>query len=97
MLRSVVLAMAVCACGDQAVNDLRVVRDEVCECDTSACGEAALKKVPQGNIKADHRMQQVANEMLACMAKLYLKDRPSTDPDAPTSPGSAAPASAGKP
>ena len=43
----------------------------------------------------------LASEMLACMAKLYLKDRPKTGPDEeappPTSPGSAAPASAKKP
>lgn len=96
-LRCAVIAMALAACRNKSLDELRVVRDEVCACKTTACGEEALKRVPQGDVKADHRMQELANEMLSCMAKLYLRDRPSTDPDAPSAPGSADPASARTP
>lgn len=94
------IAIALGGCRDKALEELERVRDEVCACKTAACGEEAMKKVPQQEVKPNHRAQALANEMLGCMAKLYLKDRPTTDPDseAPsTSPGSAEPASAGTP
>lgn len=99
MLRFVVIAVALLGCGDKQLETLEAIRDEVCACKTPACGEAAMKKVPQDKLESNRKMQRVANEMLDCMAKLYVQDRPSTDPDAeePTSPGSADPASAEMP
>ncbi|HLL21248.1 MAG TPA: hypothetical protein VK427_03905 [Kofleriaceae bacterium] len=94
MHRLVVIAF-VAACGDPQLERLQVVKDEVCACKTAACGEAAMKKVPQDKHTSAPRLQRVANDMLDCMAKLYDESRPTTDPDAETpdvsSPGSAAP------
>ena len=88
MVRWLVIAVALAGCGDKQLEELRAVRDEVCACKTPACGEAAMKKVPQGTIKSTHAMQRVANEMLDCIAKLS-ETRPTTDPDAPEeAPGS---------
>jgi len=99
MVRCLVIAIALLGCGDKQLETLEAVRDEVCACKTPACGEAAMKKVPQDKLESNRKMQHVAHAMLDCLAKLYDADRPSTDPDAeaPTSPGSAAPASAGTP
>ena len=99
MVRCLVIAIALLGCGDKQLETLEAVRDEVCACKTPACGEAAMKKVPQDKLESNRKMQRVAHDMLDCMAKLYDEGRPSTDPDAdePTSPGSAAPASAETP
>ena len=106
MVRFVVLAVAVLvgACGDKQLESLEAIKGEVCACKTPACGEAAMKKIPQGEIKSTHKMQKVASAIHDCMAKLYDAQRPSTDPDSEvpeptetsgsaTSPGSADPAS----
>ena len=103
MSRALVIAAALAAlgalgalgagCRDARLAKLREIRDEVCACKAPACGEAAMKRVPQDKAEADHRAQKIANEMLECLAKLYIADRPSTDPDAeapatPEAPGS---------
>ena len=41
-----------------------------------------MKRVPQDAIESDHRTQKIAREMLECLAKLYVAERPTTDPDA---------------
>ena len=82
MVRSLVIAVALIGCGDNQLDELETIRDEVCACKTPACGEAALKKVRQDKIKSSHKMQRVANEMLTCMSKLSEAGRPTTDPDA---------------
>ncbi len=103
MFRFFVIAVALVGCQDEQLTQVESIRDEVCACKTVACGEAAMKRVPQDKIKSTHKMQTVANAMLDCMARLYDETRPTTDPDAepaaaePTSPGSAAPASAKTP
>lgn len=107
MLRPVVIAVALLAgagCRDEALEQMRALKLEVCACKDVACGEAAMKKIPQGNVPSDHRTQAVARQLLDCMAKLYAKDQPVTDPDAEaepagsaTTPGSADPASARTP
>lgn len=74
------IAVALLGCRDGKLEELRSLKSEVCKCDTVQCGEEAMKRVPK--YEANHRTQAIANEMIACMAKLYLKDRPSTDPDA---------------
>jgi len=94
MARALVIAIAflVGGCRDKDLEQLKTIRDEVCACRAASCGEAAMKKVPQHDVKSNHRAQALANEMLACMAKLYLRDRPTTDPDAEPAAGSAEPA-----
>jgi hypothetical protein len=84
MVRWFVIAIALSACGDKQLEALEDVRDEVCACKTPECGEAALKKVPQGTIKTSQKMRRVAAEMMDCVAKLNEAQRPSTDPDAET-------------
>jgi hypothetical protein len=80
--RVLVIAIALAGCRDGDLEELRSIKTEVCKCDTVECGEAAMKRVPK--FPANARTQAVANEMMACVAKLYLKSRPSTDPDAET-------------
>ena len=70
-------------CDDREANKLAQIRNEVCACKTSKCGEAALAKVPSKNIKSTLKSQRVAREMLDCLSELYKADRPTTDPDAP--------------
>jgi hypothetical protein len=82
MVRCFVIAVALIGCGDKQLEELQAIRDEVCACKTPACGEAALKKVPQGTLESSHKMQRVAGEMMDCIAKLNEAERPSTDPDA---------------
>jgi hypothetical protein len=96
VLRVFTLVIALCGCRDADLQHVKAVRDEVCLCKTVGCGEDAMKKLPSHNVKATRRQQTLANEMLTCMSKLYLKDRPTTDPDA-TSHGSSDPASARTP
>jgi hypothetical protein len=86
MLRAFVIVVALCACRDRELEQVKAVRDEVCACKTSGCGEEAMKKLPASAAKPSHRQTALANEMLTCMAKLYLKDRPITDPDTPKPP-----------
>jgi hypothetical protein len=82
VVRAIVIGIVLlCGCRDPDVQHVKAVRDEVCACKTVSCGEEAVKKLPTHNIKASHRQQSLANEMLTCMSKLYLKDRPTTDPD----------------
>lgn len=90
----IAIAFLVGGCRDKGLEQLKTIRDEVCACKTPSCGEVAMKKVPQHDVKSDHRVQALANEMLACMAKLYLRDRPTTDPDAEPATGSAEPPAA---
>ncbi|MDB4952796.1 MAG: hypothetical protein JWO36_365 [Myxococcales bacterium] len=95
---AVVISVAVAlfwGCGDPEVSRLKDVKQVVCACKTSACAEAALKQVPQSEIKSTPRAQKIAREMLDCLAKLYEADRPSSDPDA--TPPESAPASAQTP
>jgi hypothetical protein len=85
MIRPValVICLALAACGDSQVQKLEKVKEAVCACKTARCAETALGDVPQQQIVSNHRTQEVAREMLDCMAKLYDAERPSTDPDAP--------------
>jgi hypothetical protein len=104
MLRAVAFAIALSGCRDQTVEQIKAVREAVCACKTVACGEAAMKELPTNTGKPDHRAQALANEMLNCLSKLYLRERPDTDADqeaTPTDPGpgsgSAPPAAAPAP
>jgi hypothetical protein len=101
MSRFVVIAVAwLAACGDKQLDEVTSIKNEVCACKDVACGEAAMKKMPKGELETSHKMQRAANDMLDCMARLYEKTRPTTDPDAEApeaTSGSAAPASAETP
>ena len=77
-----VISVALAACGDREAARLEKIKDAVCSCKTSTCAELAMKDVPKDDIKATHRSQVVAREMMDCLAKLYEAERPSTDPDA---------------
>ena len=70
-------------CSDREASKLAQIRNEVCACKTSKCGEAALAKVPSKNIQSTPKSQRVAREMLDCLADVYKRDRPTQDPDAP--------------
>lgn len=91
MLRVAVIAIALAGCRDKRLDELKAVRDEVCACRDVACGEAALKKRPEADGTPGHRAQQLASEMVTCLSKLYLKERPDENPDEPTPPEPAPP------
>lgn len=99
MYRAFVIAVALAGggCRDKDVEKLDDIRAEVCACKTVSCGEAAMKAIPQRDIKSSHQSQLIAQKMMECMAKLYLFDRPKTDPDSEASPGSAGSGSANAP
>jgi len=82
MHRLLVILVALGACGDRDAARLEKVKAAVCSCKTSSCAELAMKDVPKDDIKATHRSQVLAREMMDCLAKLYEAERPSTDPDA---------------
>jgi len=85
LLRLVIAVLVAAGCRDPEVSALDHVRDAVCACKSSSCAEDALKKVPAHAIKPSAQAQQIARAMMDCLAKLYEADRPSTDPDAPSS------------
>jgi hypothetical protein len=78
----VICVALVGACDDREAGKLAQIRDEVCACKTSKCGETALAKVPKKDIKSTAKSQRIAREMLNCLAELYEAERPITDPDA---------------
>ncbi len=95
MSRLFVILLALGACRENEETRLAKVRDTVCACKTAACGEAALKDVPQKDIKSNHKTQQIARDMLDCLAKLYDADHAGAGSDDDASdPGSEPPASA---
>lgn len=84
MLRAAVIAIALSVgCRDEQLGHVKLVRDEVCACRDVACGEAAMKKLPTYEGSPGHKVQQLASEMVTCLSKLYLKDRPDENPDPP--------------
>ena len=91
------VALALGACGDLEAQRLAKVRDEVCSCKTVKCAEAALQRVPKGNVESNPRTQRLAREMLRCLADLYETEEPTMDPDAPIDPETSGPASARRP
>ena len=40
--------------------------------------------LPKDTKQPSRKAQQYAREMLDCLAEIYDRDRPTTDPDAPT-------------
>jgi hypothetical protein len=80
LLLVISIALAV-GCRDQGIAHLEAIRGEICACKTPACGEAAMKRVPETKVKTNARSQKIAREMMDCLAKLYATDRPATGPD----------------
>lgn len=70
------------ACRDPRLEELQAIRHDVCACKTSACAEAAMKRMPAGDVRSDHVAQKVALDMMKCLSELYDRERPSTGPDA---------------
>jgi len=72
MLRSVrsclVVLAALAACADQDAVMLTTIKDAVCACETTACTDRELARVPQETIKSTHRTQTIAREMMECVA-----------------------------
>jgi hypothetical protein len=82
VIAAALVALAAGGCRDPRLVELREISDEVCACKTAACGEEAMKRVQEDRIASDHRAQKIAKKMMECLAKLYVADRPTTDPDA---------------
>ena len=65
------------ACTDHGTGKLAKIRDEVCQCKTVACAEAALGQLPKDTKQPSRKAQGIAREMLDCLAELYERiDRP---------------------
>jgi hypothetical protein len=75
-VRWLVVLLAFAACEDRERSQLDAVRKEVCACKDVACAETAMKKVPQGDVHATRREQDIARDMLDCLAKLYDAAKP---------------------
>ena len=91
------ILVTLAACNDADVERLTTIRASVCGCKTASCAEQAMKRVPEMPIKSTHRTQEIARELLDCLAKLQAAERPTTDPDAEDSaepPASAPPVAA---
>lgn len=76
-----VISVALGGCRDRKAARLETIKEAVCACKTSSCAELALKDIPKDDTPPSRRSQQLAREMLDCLAKLYAAERPSTDPD----------------
>jgi hypothetical protein len=78
-----VIGFALGGCRDREAAKLETIKDAVCACKTSVCAEGELKNVPKGDEAPSRKSQQLARDMLDCLAKLYDAERPATDPDQP--------------
>lgn len=90
------IALAV-GCRDTELQRLESIRDEVCRCETPACGEEALKKVGEAEVASTQRSQRVARDMMDCLARLYAEDRPATGPDTEAPPDDPGPSAVSDP
>ena len=75
-VRWLVVLLALAGCDDRERSQLEAVRRDVCACKDVACAETAMKKVPQGDVHATRREQDIARAMLDCLAKLYDDAKP---------------------
>jgi hypothetical protein len=78
------IAFLAAGCKSEEVSQLEQVKREMCACKTVACGEEAKKKLPKEGHTSAHREQQLAKDIMNCLAKLYVDERPDTDPDRPS-------------
>jgi len=85
MHRLLVISIALAiGCRDVGMEQLADIKAAVCSCKTSRCAEAAMGVISLTKVKSNPRSQRIARDMLDCLAKLYAKDRPVTDPDEAT-------------
>lgn len=108
VLARIAILVTLVACNEQDAERLTAIKMKVCACKTASCAEQELKHVPETPIKSTHRTQEIARDLLDCVAKLQEAERPTTDPDeleiaapsgevpAPAAPSTGAP-SAGAP
>ena len=75
-MRLAVLFILLAACENKELTQLERVKQDVCACKDVACAEAAMKRMPAGDVHPDHREQGVARDMLDCLAKLYDEAKP---------------------
>lgn len=75
-MRLVVFCVLLASCENKELTQLERVKQEVCACKDVACAEAAMKRVPTGDVHPDHREQGVARDMLECLSKLYDAAKP---------------------
>jgi len=81
MLARIAILVTLVACNDQDAERLTAIKVKVCACKTASCAEQELKHVPETPIKSTHRTQEIARDLLDCIARLQDAERPSTDPD----------------
>ena len=83
VLRRIAILVTLVACNDPDTERLTAIKVKVCACKTASCAEQEMKLVPEHAIKSTHRTQEIARELLDCVARLRADERPVTDPDAP--------------
>ena len=81
MLARIAILVTLIACNDHGVERLTEIKVKVCACKTASCAEQELKRVPESPIKSTHRTQDIARDLLDCVARLQDAERPTTDPD----------------
>jgi hypothetical protein len=69
------------ACQNPDIARMAAIQKTVCACKTASCAEQEMKRVPAAAIKSTHRTQELARDLLDCLARLQAGERPSTDPD----------------
>lgn len=75
-MRWLAVLLLVVGCDDRERSQLDAVRKEVCACKDVACADAAMTKIPKGDVHASRREQDIARDMLDCLAKLYDDAKP---------------------
>lgn len=86
------LILALVAGCDRTASKVEAVKREVCTCRDVGCAEAAMKKLPSPD-KVSRREQELARDMLDCLAKLYAGALPADSDDQPALGLPAAPSS----
>jgi hypothetical protein len=81
VLARIAILVTLIACNDQEAERLTAIKAKVCACKTASCADQELKRVPESPIKSTHRTQEIARDLLDCVARLQDAERPTTDPD----------------
>jgi hypothetical protein len=78
----ILVALFATGCRDDVVVKLEQVRDEVCACKTSACAEAAMKKLPASGASTP-RTRKLAREVVDCLQRVDAQPAPAPPPSPP--------------
>jgi hypothetical protein len=81
VLARIAILVTLVACNEHDTERLTAIKLKVCACKTASCAEQELKRVPESPIKSTHRTQEIARDLLDCVARLQEAERPTTDPD----------------